>query len=64
MDSTEIFQEGVCLPPTQVVRGGDPVEDIWTIIESNVRFPRSAITIGDMKAQFAGDEVDPLWWTL
>ena len=51
MDSVEIFQEGVRLPPTQVVRGNKPVEDIWSIIESNVRFPRSAI--GDMKAQFA-----------
>ena len=51
MDSTEIFQEGVRLPPTQVVRGGQPMEDIWPIIEANVRFPRSAI--GDMKAQFA-----------
>ena len=51
MDSTEIFQEGVRLPPTQVVREGRPVEDVWSIIESNVRFPRSAI--GDMKAQFA-----------
>lgn len=51
MDSTEIFQEGIRLPPTQVVRGGRPVEDIRSIIESNVRFPRSAI--GDMKAQFA-----------
>ena len=50
MYSTEIFQEGVRLPPTQVVRGGQPMEDIWTIIEANVRFPRSAI--GDMKAQF------------
>ncbi|WP_420612083.1 hydantoinase B/oxoprolinase family protein [Candidatus Spongiisocius sp.] len=51
MDSTEIFQEGVRLPPTLVVRNGEPVEDIWSIIESNVRFPRSAI--GDMTAQFA-----------
>jgi len=51
MDSTEIFQEGVRLPPTKVVRDGKPVGDIWSIIESNVRFPRSAI--GDMKAQFA-----------
>ena len=51
MDSTEIFQEGVRLPPTQVVKGGKPVDDIWTIIEANIRFPRSAI--GDMKAQFA-----------
>ncbi len=51
MDSTEIFQEGVRLPPTKVVDGGQPLEDIWSIIESNVRFPRSAI--GDMKAQFA-----------
>ena len=51
MDSVEIFQEGVRLPPTLVVRGGEPVEDIWTIIEANVRFPRSAI--GDMTAQFA-----------
>ena len=51
MDATEIFQEGVRLPPTQVVRGGEPVADIVSIIESNVRFPKSAI--GDMKAQFA-----------
>lgn len=51
MDSVEIFQEGVRLPPTLVMRGGRPVRDIWAIIESNVRFPRSAI--GDMKAQFA-----------
>ena len=51
MDSTEVFQEGVRLPPTQVMRKGEPVEDIWSIVESNVRFPRSAI--GDMRAQFA-----------
>ena len=51
MDSTEIFQEGVRLPPTMVVRGGEPIQDIWKIIESNVRFPRSAL--GDMQAQFA-----------
>ena len=51
MDSTEVFQEGVRLPPTQVMRGGEPVRDIWSIIETNVRFPRSAI--GDMTAQFA-----------
>ena len=36
MYSTEIFQEGVRLPPTQVVRGGQPMEDIWTIIEAHV----------------------------
>ena len=51
MDSVEIFQEGVRLPPTLVVRNGEPVQDIWDIIEANVRFPRSAI--GDMTAQFA-----------
>ena len=51
MDSVEIFQEGVRLPPTLVVKGGEPVQDIWDIIEANVRFPRSAI--GDMTAQFA-----------
>jgi len=51
MDSVEIFQEGVRLPPTMVVRNGEPVQDIWDIIEANVRFPRSAI--GDMTAQFA-----------
>ena len=46
MDSVEIFQEGVRLPPTLVVKGGEPVEGIWSIIEADVRFPRSAI--GDM----------------
>ena len=39
MDSTEVFQEGVRLPPTQVMRAGEPVKDIWSIIETNVRFP-------------------------
>lgn len=51
MDSTEVFQEGVRFPPTQVVREGKPVQDIWDIVKSNVRFPRSAV--GDMQAQFA-----------
>ena len=47
-DATEVFQEGIRLPPVKIVEGGRDREDIWNIILSNVRTPKYAY--GDLKA--------------
>ena len=47
-DATEVFQEGIRLPPVKICEGGVDREDIWNIILSNVRTPKYAY--GDMKA--------------
>ena len=50
-DNTEIFQEGMRLPWLQLYDAGEPVEDVFKIIEANVRIPR--MTFGDLGAQVA-----------
>jgi len=50
-DNTSIFQEGLLLPSIRAMREGRPVEEVWRVIESNVREP--ATTLGDLRAQFA-----------
>jgi N-methylhydantoinase B len=47
-DATEIFQEGLRIPPLKIVEGGRDIEAIWNIIMANVRTPR--MSYGDMKA--------------
>lgn len=47
-DATEVFQEGIRLPPVKICEGGVDREDIWNIILSNVRTPKYAY--GDVKA--------------
>ncbi len=47
-DATEVFQEGLRLPPVKIVEAGRDREDIWNIILSNVRTPKYAY--GDLKA--------------
>ena len=47
-DATEVFQEGIRIPPLKIVEGGRDVEAIWNIILANVRTPR--MSYGDMKA--------------
>ena len=46
--ATEVYQEGLRLPPVKLVRAGEPVVDVWKIILSNHRTPRS--TWGDLHA--------------
>ena len=46
--ATEIYQEGLRLPPVKLVRRGQPVDDVWKIILSNHRTPRSSW--GDLHA--------------
>jgi len=48
-DSTEIYQEGLRLPPIKLYDRGEPVEAIFRIVEKNVRVPNKVL--GDIKAQ-------------
>lgn len=50
-DATEIFQEGLRIPPLRLFRRGEPNETLFELIEKNVRIPR--LVIGDLRAQVA-----------
>jgi N-methylhydantoinase B len=50
-DSTEIFQEGLVIPPVRLVAGGEPVDDVLRLILANVRTP--GVRRGDLRAQIA-----------
>ena len=50
-DSTEIFQEGLRIPPLKLYESGRPVKAIFDVIEKNVRVPRNVL--GDLRAQLA-----------
>ena len=54
-DNTEIFQEGIRLPWLRLYAEGEPVEDVFKLIEANVRIPR--MTFGDLGAQVAACSV-------
>ena len=47
--ATELFQEGLLLPPVKVVRAGTPNSDLQRLIASNSRAPE--LVLGDMNAQ-------------
>jgi N-methylhydantoinase B len=47
-DATEIFQEGLLLPPVKIKRRGEDADDVWKIVLSNHRTPR--VTLGDFRA--------------
>jgi len=47
-DATEVYQEGLRLPPIKIMRGGEYVKDVWKIILSNHRTPKSSW--GDLHA--------------
>ena len=50
-DATEIFQEGLRIPPIRLYDAGKPVDTVFEIIERNVRVPRQVL--GDVRAQLA-----------
>ena len=50
-DSTEIFAEGLRLPPLKLYERGQPNETLFAIIEKNVRVPVKLF--GDFRAQVA-----------
>ena len=41
-DAREVYQEGLRLPPVKIVRRGENVDDIWSIILANHRTPRTS----------------------
>jgi N-methylhydantoinase B len=53
-DATEIFQEGLRIPPLKLYAAGRPVEALFELIERNVRVPRQVL--GDVRAQLAACE--------
>ncbi len=50
-DSTDIYQEGLVVPPVRLVAEGRPVDDVLKLILANVRTP--AVRRGDLRAQLA-----------
>src|SRR5262244_3735295 len=50
-DATELFQEGVIIPPTQLFRAGELDENLLRFITRNVRLPE--VFTGDLMAQVA-----------
>lgn len=54
-DNTEIFQEGLLLPPVKLYREGVLDEAIWRILQKNVRVPD--LVLGDVQAQLAAVHV-------
>jgi N-methylhydantoinase B len=53
-DSTEIYQEGLRIPPVKLFEGGDPNDDVFEMILANVRTPDERR--GDIRAQEAANE--------
>jgi len=49
---TDLFQEGLTLPPVRLFRRGEPVADTFNILAANTRTPE--ITVGDVRALTAG----------
>ena len=50
-DATEIFQEGLRIPPVKLYAAGEPVEALFELIDRNVRVPRQVL--GDVRSQVA-----------
>lgn len=50
-DATEIYQEGIRIPPLKLYHAGKPNESLFALIEANVRVPR--LVLGDLRAQLA-----------
>ncbi|MHB1526731.1 MAG: hydantoinase B/oxoprolinase family protein [Candidatus Dormibacteria bacterium] len=51
-DATEIFAEGIRIPPVRLYRAGEIDEDILAVLGANVRNARERL--GDLRAQYAG----------
>ncbi|WP_439579608.1 hydantoinase B/oxoprolinase family protein [Elioraea sp.] len=53
--ATEIFQEGLRIPPVKLIEGGVLNRAVWAIIGQNVRKP--ALMLGDLQSELASLEV-------
>jgi N-methylhydantoinase B len=50
-DATELYQEGIIIPPTQLFRAGELDENLFGLLARNVRLPD--VFTGDLMAQVA-----------
>lgn len=50
-NATELYQEGLRLPPMKLVDAGEPVTPVFDMIRANVRTPD--VVLGDLRAQMA-----------
>ncbi len=50
-DSTEVYQEGLRVPPMRLRRGGELNDEFLRLVEKNVRIPVKVL--GDLRAQLA-----------
>lgn len=55
---TEIYQEGLQVPPVRMFRKGKLNPDLWALVKQNVRTPFEVR--GDLEAQYAGNAVGTL----
>jgi len=54
-DSSEIYEEGLQIPPTKLVKAGQWNEDLVNIIRRNVRVPD--MVMGDLRAEMSSNEI-------
>jgi N-methylhydantoinase B len=57
-DATELYQEGVIIPPTQLFRAGTLDENLFALLTRNVRLPD--VFTGDLMAQVAAGRLGGL----
>ncbi len=50
----DLYEEGLMVPPTKLMLGGQPNETLFRLIEANVRAAQQ--TLGDIRAQIAANE--------
>lgn len=53
--ASEIFEEGLRIPPVKIVRDGRLEESLWTLIRHNVRTPDERM--GDLMAQIGANRI-------
>ncbi|ACM39442.1 MULTISPECIES: hydantoinase B/oxoprolinase family protein [Rhizobium/Agrobacterium group] len=50
-EATEVFQEGLRVPPIKIKKAGKDVDEVWKLLLANVRTPRQ--NYGDLRAMIA-----------
>src|SRR5262247_763219 len=54
-DATELYQEGLIIPPTRLFRAGELDENLFALLRRNVRLPE--VFTGDLMAQVAAGKL-------
>ena len=54
-EATEIFHEGLRVPPVKIKKRGEDVEEVWKLMLANVRTPRQ--NYGDLRALISAVDV-------